>query len=165
MPDDRMVCKQCYRPVNKLYQADYEGQPREQWVLQGWVHVDRPVDREHEVEPIPAADADFVDQVCDFCGEPNIAWIFPTSPDKIRSIGNVAFYDETAWAACPPCHDAVLAATSGLNLAKRIAPRSLPLKRTQPNMRPFLLHAMGAQYQHFLDSRSGPPITYNEYVS
>lgn len=86
--------------------------PDEQYVegeteIVAWVHSDRPPDEPHDAIPIPAEDAPTVDQICDFCSQPDIAWIFPT--DRIRrQIAPGVFQDDTEWAACNACHDDIL---------------------------------------------------------
>jgi hypothetical protein len=165
MPDDRNICKTCLMPVSRVFESPGPNAPREEWTFRGWEHVERPPKDGHAPEPIPAHEAPFIDQLCDFCGEPNIAWIFPTDPTKSRTVHGVTFHGEEAWAACQLCHDAVLAATSGHDLVRRIKHRSLPLRQVPRNHILPVMGVMGEQYQHFLDNRVGDPTTLSEYVS
>lgn len=109
MPDTRMICETCLRPVSRMWGADthdeefVEGETE----VVAWVHTDRPSDEPHDVVPIPAESAPAIDQVCDFCSQPNIAWIFPTDRTR-RQIAPGVFQDDTAWAACQACHDDIL---------------------------------------------------------
>lgn len=165
MPDDRNVCKICLMPVSRVFDTPGPNTPREDWTFVGWEHIERPPHDGHAPEPILAHEAPFVDQVCDFCGEPNIAWIFPTDPNQTRVLHGVSFHGEEAWAACQLCHDDILATTTGLDLVHRIAPRSLPLRQVPKDHVLPVMTMMGEQYQHFIDHRVGNPITLSEYVS
>lgn len=164
MPDDRNVCKTCLMPVSRMFEAP-PGTPEEDWTFVGWGHVERATTDGHEPVPIPAHEAPFVDQVCDFCGEPDLNWIFPTDPTNPRVLHGVTFHGEDAWAACDKCHKDILAARSGHDLVRRIGNRSLPLRGLPRQHQQGAKAMMGKQYQHFLDNRVGEPVTLSEYVS
>lgn len=163
MPDDRTICKSCLQPIDRLFHAPYEGAPEDELEFEGWMHCRQP-ETDHEVVPIAATDAPFIDQVCDFCGEPDISWIFPTDPDKHREFHGIKITD-TAWATCDACHSVITTSLTGQDISRRIASRSLPLKSVPEHVRPHLQEVLGEQYQQFLEARSGDPVTLREYIS
>lgn len=161
--DKRIICRTCFQPIDRVFEAPYEGAPRTEWKVSGWMHPRR-TDTDHEPDPISADKVPFIDQVCDFCGEPDIAWIFPTDVDKPREFHGLQLTEE-AWAACQLCHNAILASSTGRELARAIADRSLPLKQVPKRLRQhFTDEVLAWQYQQFLDARSADPVTLTKYV-
>lgn len=164
MPDDRMVCKTCFQPVDRVFDVPYEGAPESEQVLVGWMHPRR-FDAGHPAEPISSSEAPFIDQVCDFCGEPNIDWIFPTDVEQAREFAGMKYVEE-AWAACQLCHDAIITSLTGQAIARRIASRSLPLRQVPKHIQQhFVDVVLAGQYQQFLQARTGDPITLAEYIA
>lgn len=164
MADERNVCKVCVQPVDRVFDVPYEGAPKSEWKFTGWMHSRR-LDSDHEPEPISAEAAPFIDQVCDFCGEPNLNWIFPTDVDQPREFHGIK-YAEEAWAACQLCHDVIVTSLTGRDIARRIAHRSLPLREVPPHLHQHFIEVVLAdQYQQFIAARRGNPISLQEYVS
>lgn len=163
MADTRIVCKICLQPIDRIYDVPYLGAPESEWRITGWVHPRR-MAADHEPEPIPAEEAPFIDQVCDFCGKPNLAWIFPTDVNQQREFNGLKL-TEDAWAACELCHDVILTSLTGRDIIRRIAHRSLPLKGMPEHVRPRVVEMLAGQYQQFLTARTGNPIRLADYVS
>jgi hypothetical protein len=164
VPDDRNICKVCLQPTSRIFHVPYQGAPEEEWELVSYTH-DRESDVGHEVVPIKAEEAPFIDQVCDICGEPDLAWIFLVDSNKRRKFRDLEFTEE-AWATCQACHDDILVSPTGLALARRIAPRSRPLMTVPEHLHGHFVNEVFADlYQQFLDSREGDPIDFQEYVS
>lgn len=164
MSDKRIVCKSCLQPIDRVFEAPYAEAPKSEWEMKGWIHPRRP-DTKHEPEPLNADEAPFIDQVCDFCGAPDVTWIFPTDINQPREFHGLKLAEE-AWAACELCHDDILASPSGRDLARRIEPRSLPLRDVPERLHRHLVDVvLAGQYQQFMTARSGKPIMLAEYNS
>lgn len=152
MPDTRMVCKTCYIPVSPYYGADAPTTDLDSLELQGWAHLDRQGEP-HEVIPIPADEADYIDQVCDFCSKPNISWIIKV-PGTLREVFPGTFVNDTAWAACDECRgDAMTPGITPRELAERVCRRAVPNyddAKLPPAMREVLLARWSELYVAFL---------------
>lgn len=105
----------------------------------------------------------FVDQVCDFCSAPDIAWVFPTEPTR-RQWGSIQIED-TAWAACQGCHDDVIAvgADPAALVGRVMARRDMSDTSIPEPMRSILRDKWAELYRPFLENRHDP-ITLSEWV-
>lgn len=166
MPDTRMVCRTCFIPVSPYYGADALTTDLESLEQQGWAHLDRQ-DTPHEVIPIPATEADYVDQVCDFCSRPNISWIIKVPP-SLREVFPGTYVRDTAWAACDECRDdAMIPGITPRQLAERVCDRAVPEWKTAkmpPGMREILLTRWAQLYTEFL-KRPKQLVSLQEWVS
>lgn len=165
MPDARIVCKVCFMPVSRIWGADGPNDSFEESKLIGWVHLDRPASEPHDPEPMSAEEADIIDQVCDFCSAPNIAWVFPTDPTR-RQVAPHVFVEDTAWAACQDCHDDVVEpGMTSRKLAERVSSRAVPEgKDMDPRLKEFLLQQWESLYVEFMEHRHDPT-PLQEWVS
>jgi len=163
MPDERLICKICNRPIDRVFGADSPDQPEDEWTFEGYAHLDRKPDYPHDPDPIPAEEADFIDQVCDFCGQPDIAWVFPVESDKMRWLGPNVTISDTAWAACQGCHDAI-GRLDAVELAEYVVHRHPSAKNLPHELRHIYEHELCKIYTHFMKVKK-QPVTLNEYVS
>ncbi|MEV0734352.1 hypothetical protein [Polymorphospora sp. NPDC050346] len=63
-------------------------------------------DESHRAQPVPLADLDKVEMVCDFCGAAGPKWSYDFGPIQIVVTGDEATYAHNIggrWAACSPC--------------------------------------------------------------
>lgn len=165
MPDDRLVCAICFRPVDRIFHTDSEDTPEEEWELTGYMHAARPPDEPHEPQPIPAEQADFIDQVCDFCGRPDIAWIYDVqhTPRQFMILSNVSIYD-SAWAACEHCHKMLQKPDVGPEeMAVYVSKRHPNFKRISKEMRVGMTKELARLYEHFFATRK-EAVTLSDYI-
>ena len=166
MPDNRMICRVCHRPIDRVFGATSHDQPREEWTFEGYVHLDRKPETPHDPDPIPAEEADFIDQVCDFCGQPDIAWVFPVDPDEMRFLTPSITINDTAWAACQSCYEIIEHERfDAARLAKHIIQRH-PSAKALPSghIKNLYQRELTRIYNHFMKVKR-TPVTLNEFIS
>lgn len=166
MPDQRLVCRICNRPVDRIFHATHKDQPKEEWILTGYMHAARLPDEPHEPEPMPADEAEFIDQVCDFCGRPDIAWIFEVedTPRQFQILSNVSIYD-SAWAACEHCAKQIQKPDmDAQQMAVYVSKRHPNFKRTLPAIKREMTKELAKLYQHFFDTKKDNPMRLSDYI-
>jgi len=64
------VCRHCHEPVNKFTSFFGAGEVT--------FRHGRPGPYDHEVDPIPRSEATHVVQICDFCSDSDVVWVYRT---------------------------------------------------------------------------------------
>ena len=88
-PAQRTICDTCRRPLARHYTP---GQPGENWEHHQWDLDD------HAPAPRLEMTSDKVAELCDFCGGPEVSWIYPCGTFAIGS--DVM---SGGWTACRRC--------------------------------------------------------------
>lgn len=95
--------------------------------------------------------------VCDFCGTPNVRWIYPTrdfSSDIVEDGAALTFNSSGGWAACPTCHGLIERGERD-----SLARRSADLYQDQTDVPyPALLASLRALHDDFWANREGSPV-------
>jgi len=71
------VCRHCHEPVNKFTSFFGAGEVT--------FRHGRPGPYGHEVDPIPRSEAAHVVQICDFCSDSDVVWVYRTH-GEIRAV-------------------------------------------------------------------------------